>query len=165
VPEGWQVYENLSGEFTVALPGSWLILQEEADRVFFSSSPSGPVFGEVGFIREGASTMFGEDNEENVQTFVGQAAELWGSATGWRGFRVMDEGMRKGNVYKGYFCEYVLHNEQLLEVDWPAYNRKTMIVAGDSAVMVGYGHMYSEEFTEGDYDVMEAILRTVRVRR
>jgi len=163
VPEGWQIYESLGSDFTVAVPSSWKIQEETARSVFFNNLPELETC-QVGFIEEGAHTIFGEDDEENIKALAVQNAEYWDSAIGWKNFKIMDKGVWGGSVYKGYFCEYIVYKEEFLEKDWPVYRRQTAIVVGDSVMLVDYGYIKGEKFTSEDYETIEAILRTIRVK-
>ena len=160
-PEEWQVYESLDGNFTLAYPSSWEIEEEGVNSV--TLQPPGPELARVAFLKGGAM-LYDKDDEENVRTVVILLAESYGDRPGWRGFRVMDKGVWKGSVYKGYFCEYLVYKEESLEEDQPLRSREVHILAADSVVLFGYSRLMSEDFTAEDYETIETMLESIRVK-
>jgi hypothetical protein len=161
VPEGWQVYESLDGSFTIAYPGSWGIDEEGVQGVIFDIP--GPLFLQVRLV-EGAGDGFGENDEENVRIHTTQIAEAWSDQYGYTGFRIINKGVWKGNVYKGYFCEFIIYKEEFMEDDTPNIMRGTTILADNDAVVILYSHFMTTEFTADDRETFEAVLRTIRVK-
>ena len=160
-PEEWQVYESLDGNFTLAYPSSWEIEEEGVNSV--TLQPPGPELARVAFLKGGAM-LYDKDDEENVRTVVILLAESYGDRPGWRGFRVMDKGVWKGSVYKGYFCEYLVYKEEFSREDQPMRSRHVEILAADSVVLFGYGRFMSEDFTAEDYETIETMLESIKVK-
>jgi len=158
-PEEWQVYESLDGNFTLAYSSSWEIQEEGVNSV--TLQPLGPNMEmatlRVSFLKGGA-ILFGKDDEENVRITAIELAETIESM-GLEGFKVMDKGVWKGSVYKGYFCEYAIYI-----ADSPVYARVVMIPVADNVVMFSYSRVLSEDLTAEDYEAIETTLETMRVK-
>ena len=154
----------MDGSFTVAYPDSWEINEEGVNSVSLRLLKApGPTTLYVAFIERGATAVFGEDDQQNVRLVVTQVAESWGKSFLWKGFKVMDKGVWKGGVYKGYFCEYVIYKEEFLEEDTPARGRNVVILVADSSILFSYSRLMSEDFTAKDYETIETMLETIRV--
>jgi hypothetical protein len=70
----------------------------------------------------------------------------------------------KGDIYKGYFCEFIIYKEEFMKDDIPNIMRFTTIWADSDAVSILYSHFLTTEFTVDDRETFEAVIRTIRVR-
>ena len=150
----------MDGSFTVAYPSSWKITEEGVDKVYFGFSGLTGVV-DVSFIEDGGE-RYSESDEVNVKIITAQVTTVWGDSIGWTGFKVIDKGIWQGDIYKGYFCEFISYGEELPE-DWPVHGCITCILIGDDGVLVSYLHV-APNFTGEDYGNLEALLRSIRVK-
>lgn len=161
LPKGWQVYESLDGNFTVAYPDTWGIQEEEVSAVVWDIP--GPWSGQVRFA-EGGAEVFGEDDEENSRMHNRLVAETWSDTIGYTGFKILDKGVWTGSIYKGYFCEFIIYKEQFLEGDIPNCFRDVMLLTGDDIILIVYGHFSSKTFDMDDHAVFETMINSIRLK-
>jgi len=161
VPEDWQTYESLDGSFTVGYPGSWGIQEEGVQKVVFDIP--GLLFLQAALIEDGGD-VFGEDDEENIRIHTTQIAETWSDMIGYTGFKVIDKGLWEGDVYKGYFCEFIVYKEEFLAEDIPIMMYTITILSNHDAVLVAYSHLMTKNFTADDRAILEDVTKTIRVK-
>jgi len=149
----------LDGSFTVAYPGPWGIEEEEARKVTFDIP--GPLFLYVS-LAEGGGDIFSENDEENIRMHTTMVAEAFSEQHGHTGFRVIDKGVWRSNVYKGYFYEFVTYRE-VMKDDIPSILRYTTIWVGSDTVATLYSDFLTTEFTADDRETFEVVIRTIRV--
>ncbi len=162
IPDGWQVYESIDGTFTVPHPSSWEIEQEKRNSVSFMI-PNGRHIT-IYLTADAAGVVFGGTNEENVRVLAGQVADGWADQIGFTGFKILDRGAWHGDLYGGYYVEFMIYKDELFEEDKPSRMRAVHLLAEGHVIGTMYSAFLVDQFTDNDRQVYEQVLNAIRVK-